>query len=111
MSVLFGWTVVCALSLISFILFYIAFASRELGRFGRFEIFFLMGNIFLLSTLYVIYVSLQGQSLPFANVVFPIFGALLTVYVIINFIVVYRLIASVFEALTQKKFGKFLDTL
>jgi cytochrome c biogenesis protein CcdA len=86
-------------------LFYIAYQSREHERFGRFEIMFAFGNLFMLAMLWTIFLSLQSDSNTFANIVFPLFQAVLWLYVIINFIMFFNLLRNFMKDL-QENSGK-----
>ena len=100
MSVL-GLAVPVSLGIVAATLFYVSYQSREQQRFGRFEILFAFGNLFILALLWCIFLSLQAEGNPFADVVFPIFSAVLWLYVIVNFVMFFNLLRNFISDLQQ----------
>jgi hypothetical protein len=103
-----GLAVPVALGIIAATLFYIAYQSREQQRFGRFEILFAFGNLFILATLWVIFLTLQTEGNAFANVVFPLFSAMLWLYVLINFIMFFNLLRHLIDDVLHNKGKRYI---
>jgi hypothetical protein len=97
-----------SLGLIAAALFYVAFSYRKEGIIGRFELFFGLGNLLMLGVLFLIYDGLRQAGEAFADVVFPLFEAMMWIYFLICLVLVFRLLRDVVTAMHRKKLNEFL---
>lgn len=97
-----------ALAVISFVVFFAAFRMRDGNALGRFELFYGVGNLFMLAALYTLYLSLQQNGDAFANVVFPFFQAMMWIYFLICLILVFRLIRNIMSAMWRRQLRDYL---
>ncbi len=104
-----GFATPLGLGIVALGMFYMAFQYREQERFGRFEIFFSMGNLFLLSALFLIYSGLQTGGNSFADTVFPLFAAFLWIYVIACIVMFYRLLRNLMFSLIRYRGKGYID--
>jgi len=94
---------VAGLGLIAFGMFFMAFKNRESENFTWFEVLFATGNLFLLACLFTIYLGLQAASLSFADVVFPLFAAVMWIYFIICLVIMFKVLKLVLLGLRYRK--------
>jgi hypothetical protein len=82
-----------------------AYRYREQFRFGRFEIMYSFGNLFLLSGLFLIYSGLDTAGIAFKDVILPLFTALLWIYVISCFVMLMKLLRNLIVGIMNYKKG------
>lgn len=95
------------IGIIAFTTLYIANKMRERAANGMFEFLFGLGNLFVLATLFVIFLSLQNIGSSSADTVFPIFQAMLWIYLLICLVLVFSLLKHVLEAMWNKKLREY----
>ncbi len=95
------------LGIIAFTMLYIAIKMRERAANGMFEFLFGLGNLFVLATLFSVFLSLQNIGSSLADVVFPIFQAMLWVYLLICLVLIFSLLKHILEAMWNKKLREY----
>jgi hypothetical protein len=89
--------------------FFMAFKYREQERFGRFEIFFAMGNLFICAGLFLIYSALETAGDAFMNVVFPLFALMMWIYVFVLIVMFFKLLKNLIWSIWKFKGKGYID--
>lgn len=90
-----GTAAAISLVILAITMFYMAFKYREQARFGRFEICFTFGNIFLMAGLFILYLSLTiASDNQVAQIVFGLFQAVMWIYLIACIFIFFKMMKN-----------------
>jgi hypothetical protein len=98
-----GYAIPVSLGILAFAFFYLSQQYRQIEKIGRFELFFNVGNVFLLSALYIIFSTLDFAANTASSGVYQIFQGFIWIYVLISLMMVFKLLRNTIEDIV--KFG------